>query len=302
MRIAITGGSGFIGRPLVASLRGEGHHVAASDLTASDGVTSLDLRDRPGVHGWIATAVPDVVVALGAISGPMVAPDDPEMVIDANVGGTLNILEGMRRAGIRRLVYISSIAVYAARGDASPVSEDAALAAIDPYSASKVAGEALVAAYAARFGIDATTLRLSTVYGKGRAVPYIIGRLIASGRDGTMVEVSGQRASMRQYVHVDDAVRAIVLATKTPLAGHVPINITGGSYVSEAEVAERIARLRPGTRYVARPDLDGGDGDFGPLDLTRAASLLGYWPLVTLDDGLARLAAEGEISGSRATP
>ena len=170
--------------------------------------------------------------------------------------------------------------------------EGAGLASIDPYSASKVAGEALVAAYVARFGIDATMLRLSTVYGPGRAVPYIIGKLIASARDGQTVEVSGQRASMRQYVHVDDAVQSIRLAITTPLAGHTPINITGGSYVSEVEVAERIARLLPGTRYIARPDLDGGDGDFGPLDMTRATTLLGYAPRVTLEDGLARLAAE----------
>lgn len=292
MRIAVTGGSGFIGRPLVAALEGEGVGVAASDLRPSEGVTELDLRDRAGVHAWIAETVPDVVVALGAISGPMVAPDDPELVIDANVGGTLNILEGMRRAGLRRLVYISSIAVYAARGDISPVPEEAALTSIDPYSASKVAGEALVAAYAARFGIETTTLRLSTVYGPGRAVPYIIGKLILSSRDGTTVEVSGQRANMRQYVHVDDAVEAIRLAIKTPLPGHTPINITGGSYVSEVEVAERITSLLPGTRYVARPDLDGGDGDFGPLDISRAERLLGYRPRVTLDEGIARLVAE----------
>lgn len=292
MRIAITGGAGFIGKPLVARLQAEGHQVAASDIRAGDGVVALDLRDRAGVHAWITEAKPDVVVASGGISGPMVAPDDPELVIDANVGGTLNILEGMRRAGIRRLVYISSIAVYAARGDTSLVPEDAALAAIDPYSASKVAGEALVAGYCARFGLDATTLRISTVYGPGRTVPYIIGKLIASANGGTPVEVSGQRANMRQYVHVDDAVEAIGLAIQTPIAGQTPINITGGSYVSEVEVAETIKRLLPRARYVARPDLDGGDGDFGPLDLTRAETLLGYRPRVSLEAGLARLAAK----------
>lgn len=292
MRIAVTGGAGFIGKPLVSRLEADGHEVAASDIRAGDGVVRLDLRDRPGVHAWIAACRPDVVVALGAISGPMVAPGDPELVIDANVGGTLNILEGMRRAGVRRLVFISSIAVYAAREDTSPVPEEAASAAIDPYSASKVAGEALVAAYTSRFEIDATTLRLSTVYGPGRAVPYLIGRLFDSSRNGEIVEVSGQRANMRQYVHVNDAVQSICLAIATPLPGHTPINITGGSYVSEIEVAERIARLRPGTCYNTRPDRDGGDGDFGPLDITRAERLLGYRPQVTLEEGLAQLAAE----------
>lgn len=290
MRIAVTGASGFIGRPLVARLRADGHEVSASDLKAGEGVTALDLRDRAGVHDWICTAKPDVVVALGAISGPMVAPDDPELVLDSNIGGTLNILEAMRRARVKRLVFLSSIAVYARRGDRSPVPEEAALLAIDPYSASKVAGEAMVEAYCARFGISATSLRISTVYGPNRATPYIIGKLIASARDGSVVAVSGRHDNMRQYVHVDDVVEAIRLAVAKPLAGHTPINITGGTYTSEVEVAEMIQQRLPSARFIAK-DSEGGDGDFGPLDITRAETLLGYRPSIGLIEGLRRLAA-----------
>ena len=288
LRVAVTGASGFIGRPLVSRLRREGNEVAASDLTASEGATQLDLRDRPGVHAWVRDARPDVLVALGAISGPMVAPDDPELVFDSNIGGTLNLLEAMRRTGVRRLVFISSIAVYARRGDRSPVPEEAALASVDPYSASKVAGEAMVDAYVARFGLSATTLRISTVYGPRRATPYIIGRLIQSARNGPVVEVSGRSDNMRQYVHVDDVVDSIRLATANPLPGHTIINITGGTYTSEVEVAEMIQRLLPAARYVAK-DNEGGDGDFGPLDIGRAKRLLGYRPKISLADGLARL-------------
>lgn len=289
MRIAITGASGFIGRPLLVRLRAEGHEVSASDLKAGEGVTALDLRDRAGVHAWIASVRPDVVVALGAISGPMVAPDDPELVFDSNIGGTLNILEAMRRAGVGRLVFLSSIAVYAPRGNRSPVPEEAALASIDPYSASKVAGEAMVSAYAARFGLSATSLRVSTVYGPGRATPYIIGKLIASARDGSAVEVSGRHDNMRQYVHVDDVVEAIRLAIEYPLPGHTPFNITGGTYMSEVEVAEMIQRFLPAARFTAK-DSEGGDGDFGPLDIARAERLLGYRPGVSLVEGIRRLA------------
>lgn len=290
MRISVTGAAGFIGRSLVAGLREDGHDVAASDVRPGEDSATLDLRDRAGVHAWIAKGRPDVVIALGAISGPMVAPDEPELVFDSNLGGTLNILEAMRRTGVKRLVFISSIAVYARRGDRSTVPEEAALASIDPYSGSKVAGEAMVAAYCARFGLSATSLRVSTVYGPGRATPYIIGKLIQSAKDGSVVEVSGRHDNMRQYVHVDDVVEAIRLAIATPLAGHTPINITGGSYTSEVEVAEMIQRLLPGARFIAQ-DREGGDGDFGPLDITRAEQLLGYRPGVALEDGLARLVA-----------
>jgi nucleoside-diphosphate-sugar epimerase len=294
MRIAVTGASGFIGRPLVARLAGDGHEVAASDLQPGPGIVELDLRDRAGARSWIEAARADCAVALGAISGPMVAPDDPELVLDSNVGGTLNLLEAMRRAEVRRLVFISSIAVYARRGDRSPVPEEAALGAVDPYSASKIAGEAMVAAYTNRFGLTATVLRVSTVYGPGRAVPYIIGKLICSGRDGTVVEVSGRQDNMRQYVHVDDVVEAIRLAILHPLPGLTPVNITGGSYTSEVEVAEMIKQLLPATHYVVR-DIGGGDGDFGPLDIGRAERLLGYRPSVSLGEGLTRLAAEVQM-------
>ena len=95
---------------------------------------------------------------------------------------------------------------------------------------------------------------------------------------------------MRQYVHVDDVVEAIRLAIAKPLAGHTPINITGGTYTSEVEVAEMIQRLLPSARFIAK-DSEGGDGDFGPLDISRAERLLGFKPKVTLKDGLARLVA-----------
>ena len=65
MRVAVTGASGFIGRPLIARLRADGHEVAASDLKPSEGVAELDLRDRAGVHFWIGESRPDVVVATG---------------------------------------------------------------------------------------------------------------------------------------------------------------------------------------------------------------------------------------------
>lgn len=293
MRVAVTGGDGFIGRPLVAGLRAAGHDVAASDIRRAEGVQSLDLRDRDGVDAWVAACRPDVVVALGAISGPMVAPDDPLLVFDTNATGTLNLLEAMRRRAVSRMVFVSSIAVYAARGDGRPVPESSPLCTIDPYSGSKVAAEAMVAAYCASFGLSSTVLRISTVYGPGRTTPYIISDLIGSTHGGPPARISGQAASFRQYVHVEDAATAVRLAVERPVPGFTPLNITGGSYVTEAEVAETIKGFLPATRYVTDPAKPGGDGDFGPLDISAAGRLIGYVPRVPLAMGLAALARAG---------
>ncbi len=292
MRIALTGAAGFIGRRAMQALADAGHTLAASDLKPGEGVEALDLRDRRAVAAWIERNVPDLVVHAGAISGPMLARDEPLVMLDVNAGGTLNLLEAMRTNGVSRMVLLSSIAVYGLKGPAGPVLESTALVAYDPYSASKIAGEAVLAAYAGAFGIAGAALRVSTVYGPGRVTPYIIADLIRAGRTGGSATVSGQTPSMRQYVHVDDVVRSIRLAVESPLAGYVPLNITSGSYLSEVAVAAIIRRHLPRLTVIADPARAGGDGDFGPLDIAAAARLIGYRPEVALEAGLARLIAE----------
>lgn len=294
MRIVLTGAGGFVGRHLVPRLERDGHHVIGTDLAADPAGhwAALDLTDRTAVIAAIGAAAPDLVVHAGAISGPMLARGDPALMFDVNVAGTVSVVEAMRRAGVRRLVHFSSNAVYRDRPDRDPVPEAATLGRTDPYGASKVAAEAVVGCYAEAARIDAWMLRISSIYGLGRVSPTILSALIAAGRSGGTVTVTDERSNMRQFVAVDDVVEAVAAAARVPAGGCVPVNVTGGEYLSEAAIAGFVRRHLPDLRFDVVADRgESGDGELGPLDLTRAADRLGYRPSVRIEDGLARLIA-----------
>ena len=124
------------------------------------------------------------VVHAGAISGPMVAAGDPHQVMAVNVGGALNIAEASLRAGVERLVALSSAGVYGVQATLDPVREDAPLNATDIYGASKIAAETVLRAYRHDHGLPAIALRPSSVYGPGRTTACFIRDMIDHARRG----------------------------------------------------------------------------------------------------------------------
>lgn len=290
-RVHVTGASGFIGRAVVARLREAGHDVTGSDLAAAQEVLPLDLRDRSAVVAMMRDVAPDIVVHGGAISGAMLATGDPALMFDVNVAGTLNVAEAMRQARVARLVFLSSNAVYAEAPTRAPVGEEAPLGAGDAYGASKLAAEAILRAYAASHGIATIALRISSVFGAGRVTPYLISQTLDAARTGAAIGVTDTRSNMRQFVHVSDAARAVCLAVAAVTEGFTPVNITGGTYLSEEQVVRLLLAEMPSPvlSVIADRGRD-DDGRVGPLDLSRAAALLGYAPSVDIAKALAALA------------
>ena len=296
MRVALTGAAGFIGRQVRAALEARGDAVAASDIGDWNGVAQVDLRDATSVSAWIAAARPQAVIHAGAISGAMVAQDDPGLVHAVNVDGTANVLAGMAAAGVRRLVFLSSIAVYAPRQDRAPVDETSPRGSGSAYGRSKIAAEDLIGDAVAGGRItSAATLRISSAYGPRRRTPYLIGALPGHAATGLPVEVTDERCNLRQFVHVDDASRAVLLALDRAPAGFAAVNVTGGAYLGEEAIARIAARYLPGLDWRVVAHKEAADGDFGPLDLSRAKALLGYVPRVTIEEGLARLFAASGV-------
>lgn len=297
-RIHLTGADGFIGRALRAQLAQAGHEVSGSDLHQADGVAAIDLRDRSAIVAHLAAHTPDIVIHAGAISGAMLAQGDPALMFDVNVGGTLNVAEAMRRAGIRRMVFLSSNAIYAPAPTRAPVSENAPLGAGDPYGASKLAAESLLRAYAETCGIAVTALRISSVFGAGRVTPYLMSQALAEVAAGRTLTVTDTHSNMRQFVHVSDVCDAVCRAVDAGLSGFTPINVTGGTYLSEEKVVRLLLRERPDAllHVIADRGRD-DDGRVGPLDISRAADLLGYRPAVDLAAALAEIAAAGVRAG-----
>ena len=297
--ILVTGAAGLVGEAVAQRLIALGRAVVATDLAAPARpldcpFVAADLREPGVIAAMLAEHGVRLVVHAGAISGSMVAPNDPYRVMMVNVTGTIHVAEACRLAGVERLVALSSIGVYGDQADLSPVREDAPRVASDVYSCSKIAMESVLHGYREKFALPVTMLRISSIYGPGRRTPCFIRSLLDAALDGRPVVVSDDTEHRRQFVHIDDVAEAVRLALDVPRESlaHEVYNITGGLWLTEAEVVARVAGVVPELRARVGPVPPLGlDGRTGPLAIDRARGDLGYAPRVGLEDGVARFAA-----------
>ncbi|MGE0712023.1 MAG: NAD-dependent epimerase/dehydratase family protein [Planctomycetota bacterium] len=299
MRVLITGSSGQIGTNLGLRLQDEGVDVLGVDRrpnewTGALDTRELDLRDPAALEAGLAGERVDVVVHLAAHAKVHELVLHPERALE-NVTTTFNVLELCRRRGAP-IVFGSSREAY---GDVSEgiTSEERRVVAKSPYSASKIAGEALVRSYAECYGLPTLTYRFSNVYGRydddlermERVVPLFI-REIAAGRE---VTVYG-REKLLDFTYVDDTVSAVRAGVHLLYRGELAdetINVAAGRgsslvdltrYIGEAlgvEPRVRVEPSRPGEihRYVA--------------DIGKARRLLGYEPTTFLPEGVRKAIA-----------
>ena len=289
--VLVTGTSGLVGYQVALRLHDAGSDVLGLDVRlAPEGAPFRcvvgDVADL-GTVMRVMQGRPNVVHA-GAVSGPMLMLDDPHGIAQANLGGAMAVFEAARRLAVRRLVWTSSIAVYGDQPTLEPVPEHAALNPRSFYGHTKVAGEALLRGYTTRYDLHAVALRLSSVIGVRRQTACALRTVIEAGRQGRPARVAAEGSSYRQYLHVDDAAHAILLALSAETVPGFAYNVTGGTYVTEAELARMIRGFMPALAVEAGPPA-WNEGHLGPLVIDAAIRDLGYHPLVALHDGLAEL-------------
>ena len=289
-RVLVTGTSGLVGYEVALALHRSGADVLGFDVRP--GIDDAPFRCEMGDGTDLTTMMrlvegrPDVVHA-GAVSGPMLMLDNPHGIAAANLGGAMAVFEACRRQQVRRLVWTSSIAVYGDQPTLDPITEATRPNPQSFYGHTKAAGEVLLHAYAARYGLPAVALRMSSVFGIRRQTACALRALIESALAGRPVKVAAEGSSFRQYVHVDDAARSVLLALQAPSPGFV-YNVTGGTYESEAALAAMVGEMVPG--LVIEPGEPAwNEGHLGPLDITAAARDLGYTPRIALRDGIGEL-------------
>jgi UDP-glucose 4-epimerase len=293
----VTGGAGFIGSHIVERLLRDGRSVRIFDnLSGSDtpGFADAefragDLRDRDAV----ATAARgiDTIYHLGAEPSVQRSIVDPQTCLDINVSGTLNVLLAARDAGVRRVVFASTCAVY---GDdpVMPKHEGMALTPASPYAASKAAGEHLCRVASEVYGVEAVALRFFNVFGpRQRAnsayaavIPIFLDRL----QRGEQPVIFGDGRQTRDFVYVENVVDANLAAATAPgVAGSV-FNVASGSSVSLIDLLEAIGGII-GERIEPRFEpARSGDIIHSEADITAARERLGYAPRVGFHDGLRR--------------
>ena len=281
-RTLVTGAGGFIGRALVNALAAHGIDVVASDAAPGGGWLPCDVTDFDRLSELVSDEQIDTIIHCGAVSGPMVLADDPLAVWRINAGGTANVLETARRAGVGRVVVCSSTEVYGAtpgRVDEQTPADPASV-----YAASKLAAEQATFAWARQHGVDALALRLAWIYGPGRMTETQLETLLLNVLEGRESMIEGAEADWTHYLHVTDALDALIAAARAQKLGHRLYNVSGGRGVSMGELVDTVRRLIPGAHVAFS-----GDVYRQPATIAndRIAADLGATPRMSLEDGLA---------------
>lgn len=303
MKFLITGAAGFLGSHLANRLTATGHTVhGLDDLSAGDPAalspqvlfTRGDINDRPKL--WTLLQEVDCVYHLAARVSVPESILYPREYNTVNVGGTVTLMEAMRDVGVRRVVFISSGAIYGEQA-VSPVKEDALPAPRSPYAVSKLAAESYVRTIGALWGMETVSLRVFNAYGPGQHLPpahapVIPAFLRQAVQNGTLV-IHGDGMQMRDYVYVDDVVNAMVSAATASLNGHTVFNIGSGRATSIKDLVRMIIALtHSDAEVIYNPRLSGGVAGIC-ADISLAAEKLGFRPQISLETGL-RLTIEND--------
>jgi UDP-glucose 4-epimerase len=299
MKALVTGGAGFIGSHIAERLVRAGHSVRVLDNFSAGKRTNLvpdvevvegDIRDARLLS--VATAGCEVVFHEAALVSVPYSVEHPVETHEINIRGTLNVLETARAAGVRRVVFASSAAVY---GDdpALPKTETMLPTPISPYGVEKVTAEHYLRAYSALYGIETVALRYFNVFGPRQdpGSPYsgVISIFVDRAVANEGVTIFGDGHASRDFVFVADVVDANVLAaTREGVSGQV-YNVARGQRTTLNELAAMLGRIVGRELDVKHAAPRPGDIVDSVADVAKARMALGYAAKVGVEEGLARL-------------
>jgi len=304
VRALVSGGAGFIGSHLVEALLALGAEVLAFDDLSSGSRRNLEHLLGNGRPLALAEAsILDEAALAKAIVGCRyvfhqaalvevpASVERPGHCVDVNVVGTQRVLEAARQAGVERVMFAGSCAVYGNLPEL-PKRETMATHTPSPYAASKLAGEALMQAYASCYEIDTAPLRYFNIFGPRQSATSPYAGVIAAFADrllaGQPLTIHGDGTQSRDFTFVHNVVHANLLAARCeqPIAGR-PINIGCGRQVSVDELATMMMQMlgEADQQPVHGPARD-GDVKHSVADLSMAADVLGYQPIVDFEAGL----------------
>lgn len=292
----VTGGAGFIGSHLTRALLNRGDTVRVLDDLSTGSEENLsgleidlivgDVRDQEIVR----KAMQDVeyVFHLAAMISAPGSLDDPQFCYAVNVDGSLNVLWEARTAGVLRVVLASSAAIY---GETTGQVDETMIGLPQtPYGSSKVAMEYTARMFGEAYGLATTCMRYFNVYGPRQSpdsmyaavIPIFIKTILA----GQAPTIFGDGEQRRDFVFVEDVVRASILATeKEDAVGHV-FNVGSGTSVSILDLAHTLQQILPEALPPTFGPPRAGDVRFSEAALVWSETALGYRPQIALKEGL----------------
>jgi UDP-glucose 4-epimerase len=277
-RVVVTGGVGFIGSHLCRALEEQFEVLNVDMQTGIDILNTNKLKKLFSNIKFVfhAAALPRVQYSL----------EHPEETHKINVQGTLSVLVAAKDARVGRVIYSASSAAYGDQ-DTMPLRENMSAHPKSPYGLQKYVGELYCRLFSEVYGLSTVSLRYFNVYGPGAssegAYALVIAKFIQQRLDGRPMTITGDGTQTRDFTHVQDVVRANLLAATSSSVGNGEvINIGAGRNAS----VNRVAELIGGPVEHIPPRLEPHDT---LADNAKAKELLGWEPIVSLEDGIAEL-------------
>lgn len=300
MRIAVTGAAGFIASHLCDAFLDRGHEVLAIDDLSSGRRENVNPRARfvladirsPQAAQALRDFRPEVLDHHAAQMDVRRSVADPRFDAEVNLLGLLNLLEAGRSAGLRRVLFASSGGAAYGEQERFPAPETHRTAPLSPYGVSKVASELYLECYRQLHGLSWLALRYANVYGprqnahgEGGVVAIFSERCLR----GEGCTINGDGAQTRDFVFVEDVVRANLLGLES--AFHGPVNIGTGRELDINTVYALIAKQAGLARPPTHAEGKTGEQRRSVVDATRASHVLQWRPQVSFEEGIAKTVA-----------
>lgn len=305
MRIAITGGAGFVSSHVADALMKDGHDVILMDKVPPRWHPSvlyrpLDITDRTDCLQAFTGF--QVVFHLAAMANTQQAVNDPWLCTQLNCLGTVNVLDGAKNAGVERVVIAGSTLIsglqeetmlydpYKRAEDAEMLLEGEPLTILNsehPYVTSKVFEEMIARDYTTQYGLPHTVLRYGIQYGPRMTPGVVVHSFIERALRGDPLTIHGDGKQWRQYVHVHD----VAAAHKAVIdfwdeSENETFNLVGPNKVTIQDIADAVVKAIPGTT-IEYGDPRKGDITVKPVSGTHAQDKLAWTPKIGLEEGIA---------------
>lgn len=301
MRVAVTGGCGFIGSHVVDHLVNAGHDVLVIDirdrwLNQGARYVIADLFDEAALDSALDGR--EVVFHLAGAADVNEVAADPVLTVRLNVEGAGRVLDAARRSRCTRVVLASTVWVYGATVGQGERTEDAAVdlrRAGHLYVSTKLAAEMLMHSYREMYEQEFTILRYGIPYGPRMRDALVVARFVSAAKKGEPITIAGTGSQQRNFVYVEDLAQAHVLAL-SPAAANQTLALEGGTPVTVAEIAETVQHL---VRQVPVVHVPGRTADYDGVTISNrlAKELLNWSPTTPLAEGVRRYLAWLETTG-----
>lgn len=305
VNILVTGGAGFIGSNLIEKLLKEGYDIVCLDnfndyydpeikrnnirpflRKKRFNLVEADIRDKDNLKGIFEKYKFQKVIHLAAQAGVRPSLQNPNLYIDVNINGTLNLLELSRGYKIESFIFSSSSSVYGATKEI-PFSEEGKLKPISHYGVSKRAGELLCYTYNHLYNIPVTVLRFFTVYGPRQRPDMAIHKFTKLINEGKEICLYGDGETSRDYTYISDIVEGIMSALNKDFNYEI-FNLGDSNPTTLSRLISLIEKNLGKSAKIKYLPEQPGDPSVTFADISKSKRMLNYSPKIKIEEGITR--------------